>query len=108
MKPILLFTSVLATALSAEKRQECTSGATFNDGNWYYREVNAITCTGVGGSESYNRVKDIFAEGSGICPSLPTSYSGDVAPLDQEVRPPDVLQPFVHTILLLQYCDQYD
>jgi len=92
MKPILPIALLFATTATGEKRQECSSGATDDNGNWYCQEIHAITYTGVGGSGSYNRVTDMIPEGSGSCPNSPSSYAGDVAPLDQEVSLPEVLE----------------
>ena len=75
----------LAATVVADKRDLCANGSTDDNGNWYCQKVDAITYTGVGGSGEYNRVTNMDS-GSGQCRSTPQGYSGNLSPLDEEVR----------------------
>lgn len=79
MKYSLTATALLAATVSADL---CAHGSTDDNGNWYCQEVKAITYTGVGSSNSYNKVTSM---NSGGCGSSPQAYSGSLAPLDEEV-----------------------
>jgi len=61
-----------------------SAGSTKIKGNWYCQAVNAITYTGLNGSGKYNKVVDMDSS-SGSCSSETHSYSGSLAPLDEEV-----------------------
>jgi len=73
--------ALLAATASADL---CAHGSTDDNGNWYCQQVNAISYTNVGGSNQYNRVTNMDSN-SGACSSTPQSYSGSLAPLDEEV-----------------------
>ncbi|KAK0258921.1 target of Sbf [Friedmanniomyces endolithicus] len=83
MKYILTATALLAATVVADKRDLCTDGSTDDNNNWYCQNVTAITYTGVGGSGSYNKVTSM--DTSGTCGSSPSTYSGNLSPLDQEL-----------------------
>lgn len=84
MKSILSAAALLAATVVANKRDLCSDGSTDDSGNYYCQEVSGIVYTGVGGEGSYNAVTDMPS--SGDCSSTPSTYSGSMAPLDQEVR----------------------
>ncbi|KAL9532278.1 putative circularly permuted 1,3-beta-glucanase [Sphaerulina musiva] len=73
--------ALFAATVSADL---CSYGSTDDNGNWYCKQVNAITYTGVGGSASYNKVTAMDSK-SGSCSSSPYGYSGSMSPLDEEV-----------------------
>ena len=81
MKYFIGATALFAAAVSADI--PCPNGGTDSGGNWYCSQVDAITYNGVGAAGSYNRVTSM--DSSGSCSSTPFSYSGNVAPLDEEV-----------------------
>lgn len=81
MKYFYTAAALLAATASADL---CAHGSTDDNGNWYCQEVKAISYTGVGGSNSYNKVTNMDGS-SGSCSSTPYSYSGSLAPLDEEV-----------------------
>ncbi|KAI5366472.1 hypothetical protein Slin14017_G041120 [Septoria linicola] len=73
--------ALFAATVSADL---CSYGSTDDNGNYYCKEVKAITYTGVGGSASYNKITSMDGT-SGTCSSSPYGYSGSLAPLDEEV-----------------------
>jgi hypothetical protein len=73
-----------ATLSTFARADNCASGAAEIDGNWYCQAVNTIQYTGMGGSGSYNQVTNMNSN-NGQCSSSPVSYSGSLAPLDEEV-----------------------
>ena len=80
----LLFTAATAFADDLiDKRDLCAAGSTDDAGNWYCQAVNAVTYTGVGASGSYNQITNMASSGS--CSSSTSSYSGNLAPFDEEV-----------------------
>lgn len=81
MRYFLGAAALFAATVSADL---CSEGSSDDNGNWYCQLVSAITYTGVGGSGSYNKVTSMDST-SGTCSSTPQSYSGNVAPLDEEV-----------------------
>ncbi|KAF7846363.1 hypothetical protein BT93_L4498 [Corymbia citriodora subsp. variegata] len=84
MKSFLTAGAVLAAAFSTGAYADlCSEGSTDDNGNWYCQEVTAITYTGAGGSGSYDKITDMPTSGS--CSSSAYSYSGSMAPLDEEV-----------------------
>jgi hypothetical protein len=83
MKYALTTAALFAATAFAGKRDLCLDGSTDDNGNWYCQEVKAITYTGVGGTGQYNRVTNMGSDGT--CSSTGSPYSGDIAPLDQEV-----------------------
>ncbi|KAF2857311.1 hypothetical protein K470DRAFT_273393 [Piedraia hortae CBS 480.64] len=76
---VLLWT----TAAGANKRDLCSDGSVDDGGNWYCQKVQAVTYTNVGGKGQYNRITNMGSDGH--CAHSPMGYSGNVAPLDQEV-----------------------
>lgn len=94
MKYLYGAAALFAASVSADL---CAHGSTDDNGNYYCQKVNAITYTGVGGSGSYNKVTAMDSS-SGSCSSSPHSYSGSLAPLDEEVsvhvRGPTKLKKF--------------
>lgn len=54
-------------------------------GNWYCKPAKAISFTNFGKPGTYSRVTNMD-KSSGQCQSQQTSFSGGMAPLDQEVR----------------------
>lgn len=80
----LLYTSAVSANLEA--RQNNCDNAVNDGGNWYCSMVKAITYNGVSGGENkYNKITSMDGD-SGSCQSTPFSYSGSMAPLDEEVR----------------------
>ena len=73
--------ALFAATVSADL---CSYGSTDDNGNYYCKEVKAITYEGVGGSDSYNKVTSMDST-SGTCGSTPYGYSGSMSPLDEEV-----------------------
>nr|POF19949.1 pga52-like protein [Quercus suber] len=84
MRYILTTAALFAATVIAGKRDLCADGSEKKDGNSYCQSVNAITYTGIGGSGSYNRITGMDS-GTKVCTSEPHSYSGSLAPLDEEV-----------------------
>ena len=76
--------AVVATAsVYGAAAQACANGpAQEVNGNWYCQAVNAITYTNFDAHGSYNKVTTMA---NGVCGSTPQSYSGAVAPMDEEV-----------------------
>lgn len=79
MKKSLAAVSLLAAAVGAQDA-DCVD----DDGNWFCLPVRAITYTSVGGSGTYNRVISMDSD-NGVCSNEPYSYSGSIAPLNEEV-----------------------
>ncbi|KAG0651197.1 Allergen Asp [Hyphodiscus hymeniophilus] len=61
----------------------CSKGSVEIDGNWYCQAVTSITYTNVGTAGSYNEVVDMASDG--VCSSVPHSFSGPIAPFNEEV-----------------------
>ena len=55
-------------------------------GNYYCAQTNAITYNNVGFSGTYNQITSMDSS-SCQCSSNPTSFSGGLAPLNDEVNP---------------------
>lgn len=65
--------------------QACAAGTAKEiKGNWYCSQVKAITYSDFPGTGSYNKVTKMDAN-SGECESENYSYSGSLAPLNEEV-----------------------
>ena len=79
MRTLLAAASLLATSAAAQDL-----GCDDDNGNWFCQAVRAIVYTQVGGAGTYNRVTDMDSD-SGSCSSTPQDYSGNIAPLDEEV-----------------------
>lgn len=74
-----------AAALSNVARaDDCAAGSTDIAGNWYCQAVDTIQYTGFGGSGTYNQITNMNSA-NGQCSSKSVSYSGSMAPLDEEV-----------------------
>ena len=63
--------------------QACATGAAQEiNGNWYCQPVNAITYSNFDAPGKYNKVTTMA---NGVCESTSQSYSGTMAPMDEEV-----------------------
>lgn len=74
---------ILAFAASSAVADQCASGSTLDGGNYFCQLVDAIQYSNVGHDGSYNKVTSMGSDGS--CASSPVSYTGSLAPLDEEV-----------------------
>ncbi|GAB7364397.1 hypothetical protein MBLNU230_g4940t1 [Neophaeotheca triangularis] len=81
MKYLYTTAALFAAAVSVAANNE---GCTNDGGNWYCKQVNAITYQGVGGNGKYNKVTSMDAN-SGTCSSTPQGYSGSMSPLNEEL-----------------------
>jgi len=79
-----LATAALFAAVTTVTADLCAKGSVDVNGNWYCQEVTAITYTGVGGAGFYNKINNMDSN-DGLCTSSAQSYSGTLAPLDEEV-----------------------
>lgn len=88
MKYLFTAATLFAASVVADKRDLCSDGSVDDGGNWYCQAVKAITYTGVGGQGSYNRVTNMNsdADPGSQCSSESKGYSGNLSPLDEEVR----------------------
>jgi hypothetical protein len=62
----------------------CGMGRKEVDGNWFCQPVQAIQYSNVGSSGSYKQITDMDLQ-TGSCQFQMKSYSGPLAPLDEEV-----------------------
>lgn len=86
MKYFLTGAALLAaTVNAANKRDLCSEGSTDDDGNYYCQKVTGISYTDVGGSGTYDQITYMDSD-DGSCSSDSYSYSGSLAPFDEEVR----------------------
>ena len=84
MRGFLAAGTAIAIVIWSVAADNC-AGKSFQDaGNYYCSAVKGITYTDVGGSGSYDQVTNMD-DGTGICSSTPKDYSGNIAPLDEEV-----------------------
>lgn len=74
---------ILAFGASSAVADQCASGSTLDAGNYFCQLVEAIQYSNVGSSGSYNKVTSMGSDGT--CASSAVSYSGSLAPLDEEV-----------------------
>ncbi|KAI7165161.1 hypothetical protein KC349_g57 [Hortaea werneckii] len=88
MKYLFTAATLFAASVVADKRDLCSDGSVDDGGNWYCQAVEAITYTGVGGQGSYNRITNMNpdADPGSQCSSESRGYSGNLSPLDEEVR----------------------
>ena len=86
MQNKLVTTVATATVLvlSLVNADLCSQGSIEIDGNWYCQSVQAIQYSNVGTPGTYNQVTDMPPDGN--CASTPFSFSGPLAPLDEEVN----------------------
>lgn len=84
MKNIVAAGAVLAACLSTVSADFCSEGSTNTGGNYYCQAVKAVTYRNFGSSGQYNRIS-YMNTATGQCLSEPQSYSGSLAPLDDEV-----------------------
>lgn len=78
MKSAMMILSFCTATLA----DQCASGSTEDGGNFYCQPVKAIQYSNVGHSGSYNKVTSMTG---GACSSEPQSYTGSLAPLDEEL-----------------------
>lgn len=78
---VLVATTGLTNLVRADN---CALGSELVEGNWYCQVVDTIVYSGIGGSGSYNQVTDMDSS-SGSCASSQVAYSGNLAPLNEEV-----------------------
>ena len=77
--------AAIISGVAGSTSQELCAGSSQNiGGNYYCKAVKAITYKGVGYSGSYNKVT-MMDPASGQCSSSPYSFSGQLAPLCDEV-----------------------
>jgi len=81
--PRRLFTAALVAALSS-LGAHAQSGCTNIDGNYYCASTNAIIYNNVGFAGSYSEITNMDSS-SCACSSSPFSFSGPLAPLNNEV-----------------------
>lgn len=74
---------ILAFAASSAVADQCASGSTLDGGNYFCQLVDAIQYSNVGHAGAYNKVTSMGSDGK--CATTPVSYSGSLAPLDEEV-----------------------
>ncbi|EON62098.1 hypothetical protein W97_01317 [Coniosporium apollinis CBS 100218] len=84
MRNVVAAGAVIAATLSGAAADLCASGSELIGGNWYCQAVQKITYQGVGGSGKYNKITKMDPV-SGACSSAPFSYSGSLAPLNEEL-----------------------
>lgn len=83
MKYALVATAIIAAITSRAAGQACAPGeAKEINGNWYCSPVEAISYTNFGSSGKYNKITSMA---NGVCSSEPQSYSGPMAPMNEEV-----------------------
>ena len=83
-KYLLIAIATSVSILSSAHAQACANGAASEiNGNWYCQPVNAISYLNMGTPGSYNKITSMDG---GQCGSTPQSYSGSIAPLDEEVQ----------------------
>ena len=70
-------------ALAVVVADFCAKGRVEIEGNWFCQPVNAITYTNVGTPGTYDDIVDMASDGT--CSWAPKSFSGPLAPLDEEV-----------------------
>lgn len=80
---ILAVVAIGVAALAVVAADFCASGRVEIEGNWFCQPVNAITYTNVGTPGTYHDVVDMASDGT--CSWTPKSFSGPLAPLDEEV-----------------------
>jgi hypothetical protein len=81
----LAFTAglLVAATTSGVTAQACAAGAPQEiNGNWYCQAVKSITYSNFSTPGTYQKVTTMA---SGVCGSTPQSYSGAMAPMDEEV-----------------------
>ncbi|KAH0542815.1 hypothetical protein GP486_008614 [Trichoglossum hirsutum] len=74
----------ISAVLGSTSEQLCAGSSQQVGGNYYCKPVKAITYTGVGYSGQYNEVA-LMDPATGKCQSKPRSFSGQLAPLCDEV-----------------------
>ena len=62
----------------------CAKGSKEVSGNWFCQVVQAIQYSNVGSPGSYQQITNMNSQ-TGSCQSQTKSYSGPLAPLDEEV-----------------------
>ena len=84
MKVAFVAGAAIAASIIGAAAQACVDGAAQEiNGNWYCQAVNAITYSNFDSPGTYNKVTTMA---DGVCGSTPQSYSGAMAPMDEEVR----------------------
>lgn len=71
----------IPTAVIAD---ECSKGDSEIGGNWYCQAVTTVQYTNLGTSGTYDKVTNMDST-TGSCSSSSYSYSGNIAPLNEEV-----------------------
>jgi hypothetical protein len=83
MKVTSAAAAVLAGGVAGAAAQACASATAQQiNGNWYCQAVSAITYSNFDEPGTYNKVTTMA---NGVCGSTPQSYSGAMAPMDEEV-----------------------
>jgi len=77
----VVLAAILAAAFQLSNAQ---SGCQQIDGNYYCSQTNAISFNNIGFSGSYNQITNMDST-SCSCSSSPVSFSGPLAPLNDEV-----------------------
>jgi hypothetical protein len=78
----------------------CAKGSKEVSGNWFCQPVQAIQYSNVGSSGSYQQVTNMNSQ-TGSCQSQTKSYSGPLAPLDEEVsRPTQIKNNFTRSLTI--------
>lgn len=100
IKCLILGGAALAASLPIAFGQACAAGSAQEiNGNWYCQAVSAISYFNFGTPGTYQRVT---AMGDGECATAPQSYSGGIAPLDEDVGFLSGFQmSFLHRSLIL-------
>lgn len=76
--------ALVATAnMAAALTQQCSGGSVNEGGNYFCGAVNHILYQGIGGSGSYQKVMNMGPNGE--CSRETKSFSGPLAPLDEDV-----------------------
>jgi hypothetical protein len=91
---LLPVVAVLLTALAFASADFCTKGRVEIQGNWLCQPVDAITYSNVGTPGTYQDIIDMSSDGT--CSSISKSFSGPIAPLDEEVNPTPIFATSIH------------
>ncbi len=94
LRKFLAVAAVLSAAIVVVGADFCAKGRVEIQGNWFCQPVDAITYSNVGTAGTYNDVTDMASDGT--CSSTPESFSGPIAPLDEEVSLPPIFTNSVH------------
>ena len=81
-------------ALAFVNADFCAKGHVEIQGNWFCQPVDAITYSNVGTPGTYQDIIDMSSDGT--CSSIPKSFTGPIAPLDEEVNLTPIFATSIH------------